>query len=697
MYLVRVTTLMKHAILTNWRGVDVHVTSRSRPSSSYERDVSVFSSLHNRLDDCATVTTAVVLQALPELSKLSRMLNTWAVRLSVLRQAPKFLADLEDAKHAQKLGWDAIGVQSQAGPEYSERPSEHDSSIDTQPGSSFGSFTERKAPGDDLTSQDFQTIREVLEGKVTSSGQQLDSILDALEGRDETVPSHWIEELELMEATYSDWVVEAEKKVLENQWRRQEKGRTSQTLENMYHVPKLGTSSQEQLSLAGASFDGPSNISSEPFSNPDARSPVERFAVETALSNNSYEQFEDEITSSVVESPFLSATTPLDSPYAIALPPESAFESRDSAPKELVVLPKTYDNLTDHVVEKGAGDFGNAVSSQLPVSQVLEQSGHIPNSAMVAPMIIDEPSNRLQTAFPLHESEDLIKYSQGETGVARRSQLENGNKILPVVIDSPIPEEIPPRSNRRGSAASPVEETQKSSNAHQEDEELSPEKHIADETLMPNQEAEKNAIAPTDIERNIDSSNHSTTSKPKTKPLTGSIDLSNNHLLKSDYDSLAETHKEKSEMSTPASSISGYFSNLPSPDIEDASATEYFKPVIVTSPLTSTHTDSTEQASTLSRNSSQRTERYPEDNENESEPFHSPVQPFYSRSRSTSLLVDLTIPELQEDEVYSEHSKGANNQPLPRLIRSSRAYTMPPQRAEVCDLCSIPDAALIKL
>ncbi|KAI7346281.1 hypothetical protein KC336_g22825, partial [Hortaea werneckii] len=42
---------------------------------------------------------------------------------------------------------------------------------------------------------------------------------DHLEGREETVPDAWIDDFERLEKAYGDWVVQAERKALENEWR----------------------------------------------------------------------------------------------------------------------------------------------------------------------------------------------------------------------------------------------------------------------------------------------------------------------------------------------------------------------------------------------------------------------------------------------------------------------------------------------
>ncbi|KAI7664195.1 hypothetical protein KC318_g7865 [Hortaea werneckii] len=59
----------------------------------------------------------------------------------------------------------------------------------------------------------------MIQHQVTSLGRRLDAFLDHLEGREETVPDAWIDDFERLEKAYGDWVVQAERKAFENEWR----------------------------------------------------------------------------------------------------------------------------------------------------------------------------------------------------------------------------------------------------------------------------------------------------------------------------------------------------------------------------------------------------------------------------------------------------------------------------------------------
>ncbi|OCK80833.1 hypothetical protein K432DRAFT_442839 [Lepidopterella palustris CBS 459.81] len=169
--------------------LDIHGPNRSRPSSSYDTRRPNFT----LLDDFSILITHTLLQALPYLSQLRLNTDTWSSRLSILRECPRFLGDLDRAQIAMRLGWEAI-----------EPPSEENLS-DT----ALNSWKEAIA-----------TISEVLESKVADLGQRLDRMLDTLEGREDTLPEDWIDEFEALEANYSQWTVEARNRILEVEVRR---------------------------------------------------------------------------------------------------------------------------------------------------------------------------------------------------------------------------------------------------------------------------------------------------------------------------------------------------------------------------------------------------------------------------------------------------------------------------------------------
>ncbi|KAK5175075.1 uncharacterized protein LTR77_000212 [Saxophila tyrrhenica] len=148
-----------------------------------------------RLDDFTALVTATILQSLPYLSRLHRLLNTWSVRLSILRSAPGHLRDLAQARLDLDHGWAALAV--------SNHPAAADALQRAQATFSRDTMTEMK---------------DVVQKQVSSLGGRLDHFLDMLEGREECVPEAWIENFEALEEQYGQWVVQAERKVMEGEW-----------------------------------------------------------------------------------------------------------------------------------------------------------------------------------------------------------------------------------------------------------------------------------------------------------------------------------------------------------------------------------------------------------------------------------------------------------------------------------------------
>lgn len=143
-----------------------------------------------RLDDFTAVITATILQALPYLSRLNRLLDTWSIRLLVLRQTPSFVKALSQARADLDHGWAAIQTAQS----------------DNVESSSHGTFNRGT----------LVEMRSVIEHNVGSLGRKLDGFLDNLEGRSETVPESWIDGMETLESQYAVWLVQAERKILDD-------------------------------------------------------------------------------------------------------------------------------------------------------------------------------------------------------------------------------------------------------------------------------------------------------------------------------------------------------------------------------------------------------------------------------------------------------------------------------------------------
>ncbi|KAK7544216.1 GAS2 domain-containing protein [Phyllosticta citribraziliensis] len=140
------------------------------------------------LDDFSYVVTHTMLQALPCLSYLNQLSRTWTMRVAVLRDVPKFLGGLKEAKKALRLGWDSLIPPKELEP-------------------SQKALAEWKEAA--------ETIRSVLETQVRSLGQKLDRMLDSLEDMNDSLPDHWIDDFEELEAEYGKWCSDAQRRIFE--------------------------------------------------------------------------------------------------------------------------------------------------------------------------------------------------------------------------------------------------------------------------------------------------------------------------------------------------------------------------------------------------------------------------------------------------------------------------------------------------
>ncbi|KAL2262714.1 hypothetical protein VTK26DRAFT_365 [Humicola hyalothermophila] len=150
------------------------------------------------MDDLAALVTATTVQALPNLSKLTRLMGAWNFRLLVLRKIPVFLASVADAEVALQAGWKAIRV-SHAG---------H--------GPHGASATGSTA----LSRAEFDIMKPILERKVAKAGRDLDAMLDLLEGQPDTLPEDWIDRVDALEHGYGEWTVACEREIREADWAR---------------------------------------------------------------------------------------------------------------------------------------------------------------------------------------------------------------------------------------------------------------------------------------------------------------------------------------------------------------------------------------------------------------------------------------------------------------------------------------------
>lgn len=215
--------------------LNAHIPARSRPSSS-NSTMSVPPPLsYVQLSDFTAVITATILRALPLLARLNSLLTTWDIRLLVLRQIPGLLRALHLAR------------------------SEVDSAMDLLKAAAPPSENEPL-----YSRENYHAKRAGLEAIVLSAGRRMDNVLDALEGREDSLPESWIDDLEAVESDFSTWVMEAEKRTVENEWLRlrtaTSKSKESQRVQNQQN--RLSNIPEEE------DPEPPAALSSDPCSLP---------------------------------------------------------------------------------------------------------------------------------------------------------------------------------------------------------------------------------------------------------------------------------------------------------------------------------------------------------------------------------------------------------------------------------------------
>ena len=149
---------------------------------------------HHRMDDFTAIVTTTVLQALPLIYRLESLLSVWESRLTVLRATPGFVTTMDNAKQDMEAAWSVCN--------------------------------------EEVTAQSLQEIKARLERQIRDLGHRLDYMLDTLEGRPDTIPDRWIDNMEQLEADFGDWTVEAEKTIVDLDMRLEDESTRQTNLDN---------------------------------------------------------------------------------------------------------------------------------------------------------------------------------------------------------------------------------------------------------------------------------------------------------------------------------------------------------------------------------------------------------------------------------------------------------------------------------
>lgn len=208
--------------------------------------------LYTKMEDLSAVVTAIVVQTLPNLARLSRLIQVWTMRITVLQHKDGALAAISDAESNMKQAWQAVAQLTD---------------VTTQ--KSAQKETSQQAL---LTRQTFAMLKKSLMRKVSRPGRTLDYMLDCLEGMDDTLPDEWLDRMEAIEHDYSNWAAVAERRVREAEWLATlQSNRMQDAANNTQSVPELDADTTAEASTLLTQNDLASKIAShEPTHKLDA-------------------------------------------------------------------------------------------------------------------------------------------------------------------------------------------------------------------------------------------------------------------------------------------------------------------------------------------------------------------------------------------------------------------------------------------
>ncbi|KFY24565.1 hypothetical protein V493_05149 [Pseudogymnoascus sp. VKM F-4281 (FW-2241)] len=167
------------------------VATDTQPSAATGEDsppTTPVKSKYTRLDTFTGMITHTVLDALPKLHRLRLLLDVWSIRIDILRDIPSTLESLRDADTMLQSAWASLKATNSSGEEMT------------------------------LIRSDYETMQMALGETISDTGKMIDSMLDRLDGRVDTVPGLWLDQMDAVETDYGNWTISAERKVQEGEW-----------------------------------------------------------------------------------------------------------------------------------------------------------------------------------------------------------------------------------------------------------------------------------------------------------------------------------------------------------------------------------------------------------------------------------------------------------------------------------------------
>ena len=552
---------------------DVHLTTGFRRSSlqASEQNSGHVAS-YNHLGDFTAVITATIMQALPTITQLYLLLDTWSVRLTVLRQVPRFLGSLKESQMAIKSGWNMIG-KSEAATDTSEPEISRDA---------------------------FNTMRNVLEARISDLGRRLDNMLDMLEDREDVLPETWVDSMDNIEAEFGTWVMETETQVLDNELRKKRPKKVIEASEtNHTHNADIQSTMQERHDSHEKGDHG--LIEGYPIRETDHKpgpgSPFSRSARLIPAAPQRLRPLDQSDLKSI-------------EPDARAQDP-STRSLNSHADSSLARLPGGGSSADPHPTESPTASVGSVYNllSGLLGHEIADN----PSANSGSQTDHQSPTEAISDVHPFQvPSQRKPKVASSRESLSQEMSLTN-NKSK----SSKVPENLSITAERSHSL-----------------EKVDREVGLVNESTLGQPAAEPLPVVGMEILDTLEAELLEQKHGPAARP--GPLVFHKSHSR-----AVSNVSSDMSaDTSYPGSATSEYFSNMSSPEIRDASRAEYFTgPVEVTTPSSSSK-DPLNPGNNVSRQSSQRTERG--DNE-ATEGFlpSSYMTPTAQRSRASTVKRDL--------------------------------------------------------
>jgi hypothetical protein len=371
--------------------MNVHVPGRSRPSSAH----SAFSTIsappftHVQLSDFTAVITATILRALPTLARLNMLLDTWTVRLLVLRQIPGLLTSLDTARVSLDFALDAT-QESQRNKRYS------------------------------LVGSHFR--REELVQLIDTAGSRMDTVLDALEGREDSIPETWIDRMDALETDFASWVQLMGKMAIEKVWVSSEpEGATKPVIEDdelQRHVTEADQPPDEDAT--GRDAKNHEDLSSPTINETIDPSPDVSTASQTAPTPEDHPTPVDDILDSNL------SVIPDTTSLPIANVPDTPTDNEDPTPIATVTKPRSpsesIEETPDQDSHSATAKLEKADHAELPIP-VLEPNHEHEQKAIEA----DTATNHQveQSTIPLRVKKSIPVLEVIEESTSEDSEPES--------------------------------------------------------------------------------------------------------------------------------------------------------------------------------------------------------------------------------------------------------------------------------